>query len=218
MHYVINAQHRAQETPTVHSCACCSLLYGIYLPFPISFLSLSLSYFSLLPSSTFMHAFKQLTNLVEYEIPSALPSFPSSPKQTRIRKSGTRVLFYSPLTEHRFDWIECRWGEEVGDKWGEKRGEEIKEREESNDSSCVCLSYLRTQVNLARCSHLVPFFFSSRMDDSSRSSSTVGVPKFSISWRIFIFFDYPSFIIAVYLNLVIEKWKEEENDPTMKRM
>ena len=56
------------------------------------------------------------------------------------------------------------------------------------------------------------------MDDSSRSSSTVGVPKFLISWRIFIFFDYPSFIIAVYLNLVIEKWKEEENDSMIKRM
>lgn len=55
MHYVINAQHRAQETPTVHSCACCSLLYGIYLPFPISFLSLSLSL-------TFLHAFMRPSN------------------------------------------------------------------------------------------------------------------------------------------------------------
>lgn len=122
MHYVINAQHRAQETPTVHSCACCSLLYGIYLPFPISFLSLSLLLFCTRLCDQATHEPRRIRDTFR-------PTFPSSPKQTRIRKSGTRVLFYSPLTEHRFDWIECRWGEEVGDKWGEKRGEEIKGRE-----------------------------------------------------------------------------------------
>lgn len=205
-----NTGHKKLQLSTPVPVARCFMEYTS----PFLFLSfLSLSYFS-----ARVYATKQLTNLVEYEIPSALPSFPSSPKQIRIRKSGTRVLFYSPLTEHRFDWIECRWGEEVGDKWGEKRGEEIKEREESNDSSCVCLSYLDASKprKVFPFGAIFPLF--EEMDDSSRSSSTVGVPKFSISWRIFIFFDYPSFIIAVYLNLVIEKWKEKENDPTMKRM
>lgn len=97
MHYVINAQHRAQETPTVLvPVARCFMEYARPSPFLFLFFlfSLSLSFSPRVRLCT-----RNSTKRTSWNTRRD-PEF----------ERAVHAFYFSPLTEHRLDRIECRRG------------------------------------------------------------------------------------------------------------